>query len=59
MGVLTIPLGLGINNNPVTLSPFVDVNEVPDINPFTPPAELLTEDGFFILAEDSSFITTE
>lgn len=60
MGILTIPLGMGIKNSPVTKSPYVDINEIPDITPIPPaPADLLTETGFFILAEDSSFITTE
>lgn len=59
MGVLTIPLGVGITNNPVKDSPFVDIVENPGIPPIPPQLALLAEDGDFILTEDGEFLTTE
>lgn len=59
MGVLTIPLGMGIKENPVTVSPYVDINENPDITPGGLQFDLLTESGLFILTEDDVFLTTE
>ena len=59
MGVLTIPLGLGITNDPVKKSPFVDITENPSVPPIPPQLALLAEDGDFILTEDGDFLTTE
>lgn len=59
MGVLTIPLGVSITNNPVKESPFVDVVENPDMTPAGPEYNLMTENGEFLLTENGDFLTTE
>lgn len=59
MGVLTIPLGVGITHNPVKISPFVDIQEYPDMTPSGPEANIMTESGLFFITEDDVFLTTE
>lgn len=59
MGVLTIPLGVGITNNPVKDSPFVDIVENPGIPPIPSQPALLAENGDFILTENNVILTTE
>lgn len=59
MGVLTIPLGMGVTDNPIKLSPYIDNVENPDLTPSGPEANIMTEQSIFIMTEDLQLLTTE
>ncbi len=54
MGVLQIPLGLGVAKNPLIFSPFVNQNEEGNVGPPVPGDRfLLTDESSFLLTDDT------
>jgi len=58
MSIWTTPLGMGVTQNPVIESPYV--NEYVFGEEFNPaPDGILTENGYFILTENGDYLSTE
>jgi len=58
MGILNIPLGIAVTKNPLTLSPYAQVNSDKSY-PHGSQKYVLTENGLFILTENLQYLLTE
>ncbi len=59
MNVFSTPLGLGINDNPVVDSPFIQEDNIGFAHPPIGSRYLLTEDGKKIQTENGEFLLTD
>lgn len=58
MSTFHVPLGMGVRENPLTLSPYT-ISDAFESFPIPPAEGLITEGGALILTEDDNDLTTE
>ncbi len=54
MGVWNVALGLGVENNPIVDSPYVQQFDIGVENPPPPTGFMITETGLYMLTESGS-----